>query len=128
MLPSSHQTHPMSVAPTIASSHRSETARPAVAPNHVVISLVRSRGAHTALAELLTAGHHHTVAVYRVWAVTRLVDAGLSDVGVLWHPLLDARSPLAWWDEPTLASDEARSGWVPPTLSEPGEPTPGLPG
>jgi hypothetical protein len=103
------------------------TAAPVHIADHTVIGLVRSVGARRALDEMLDSGHHHTIAVFRVWAVDRLVGAGLSDAGVLWHPLLDVRSPLAWWDAATLASDEARHGWVPPTLCGPGEPSPSVP-
>lgn len=99
-----------------------------------VLGLVRKRGAAGALAELRrtrppldAAGYHDTRAAYLVWAVDRLVDAGLSDLGVLWHPLTDLRSPLAWWDAETLESDTARERFVPPTLGEDWEPRPAEP-
>jgi hypothetical protein len=74
---------------------------------------VRHAGAAVALDELRasrpaivgpsgTVGYHDTLAVFSVWAVDRLVAAGLDDVHVLWHPLTDVRSPLSWWDEATL--------------------------
>jgi hypothetical protein len=50
------------------------------------------------------ARHHETLAVFHVWAVDRLLAAGLSDTAVLWHPLTDERSPLTWWDLGTLRS------------------------
>jgi len=69
-------------------------------------------------------GYHDTLAVFYVWAVDRLVDAGLSDLAVMWHPLTDVRSPLSWWDEATLASIEARISFVPATLAAAWEPAP----
>jgi hypothetical protein len=102
-----------------------------------VTALVRSVGPAAALdtlrAEQTTIpvpgadaapGHHETLAVFHVWAVDRLVGAGLSDLAVLWHPLTDERSPLVWWDHSTLASPAARHGFVPSTLARPGEPAP----
>lgn len=101
---------------------------------HHVLGLVRDLGASRALVELRRTrppldaeGYHDTLAVYVVWAVERLVDAGLSDLGVLWHPLTDDRSPLAWWDADTLASAPARQHFVAPTLGEDWEPRPGEP-
>ncbi len=94
-------------------------------------SRIRAVGPAAALDELragVGADHpvarHHTLAVFFVWAVARLVDAGLSDAGVLWHPLTDPRSPLAWYDAETLASEEARSSFVPSTLAAAGDPVP----
>ena len=68
---------------------------------------VRQVGAAVALDELRAsrpaivspcgaAGPHDTLAVFYVWAVDRLVGAGLNDVSVLWHPLTDVRSPRSW--------------------------------
>ena len=68
--------------------------------------------------------YHDTLAVFSVWAVDRLVTAGLSDTRILWHPLTDVRTALSWWDEATLASIEAAAGFVPSTLALPGEPAP----
>jgi hypothetical protein len=96
---------------------------------------VRHAGAAVALDELRAsrpaitgpAGiveYHDTLAVFYVWAVDRLVAAGLHDVGVLWHPLTDPRSPRSWWDDDTLASDAAREHFVPSTLARAGEPMP----
>jgi hypothetical protein len=92
---------------------------------------VRAHGAVAALAHLrstrpaLTAvGYHDTAAVFAVWAVDRLVAAGLDDFHVMWHPLTDARSIRSWWDETTLASAAARDGFVPSTLARPGEACP----
>ena len=69
-------------------------------------------------------GYHETLATFWVWAVDRLVQAGLSDLAILWHPLTDDRSPLAWWDEATLASSAARESFVPSTSAAPWEPQP----
>jgi hypothetical protein len=96
---------------------------------------VRVAGAAVALDELRTTrpaivspsgavGPHDTLAVFYVWAVDRLVAAGLNDVQVLWHPLTDVRSPRSWWDDLTLASDAARHDFVASTLARPGEPAP----
>ena len=70
------------------------------------------------------ADHHDTIVVFYVWAIDRLLSAGLSDMAVLWHPLTDARSPRSWYDAATLDSIEARAHFVPATLSVAGEPTP----
>jgi hypothetical protein len=101
---------------------------------HHVLGLVRDLGAAGALVELRRTrppldaeGYHDTLAVYVVWAVDRLVAAGLTDLGVLWHPLTDDRSPLAWWDADTLESAAARRHFVPPTLGEAWEPRPSEP-
>lgn len=71
-----------------------------------------------------TPGYHHTLAVFHVWAVDRLVSAGLSDLAVLWHPLTHEESPLMWWDAATLGSAAAREGFVASTEAESFEPTP----
>lgn len=71
-----------------------------------------------------TPGYHDTLAVFHVWAVDRLVSAGLSDLAVLWHPLTHVESPLMWWDAVTLWTTEAREGFVPATAGEAWEPTP----
>ncbi|HAP77765.1 MAG TPA: hypothetical protein DCR14_17005 [Acidimicrobiaceae bacterium] len=68
--------------------------------------------------------YHHTRAVFYVWAVSRLVDAGLSDMGILWHPLVDDQSPLAWWHVGVLESAEAHETFIPSTEALPGEPQP----
>jgi hypothetical protein len=68
--------------------------------------------------------YHDTLGVFAVWAVDRLVAAGVTDLGLLWHPLTDPRSALAWWDEATLRSAEAVAGFVPSTRALPGEPAP----
>ena len=78
---------------------------------------VRLAGAAVALDELRATrpamispagavGYHDTLAVFYVWAIDRLIAAGLNDVRVLWHPLVDVRSPRSWWDDDTLASDD----------------------
>ena len=70
-------------------------------------------------------GHYHdTRAVFFVWAVDRLVQADLSDMGVLWHPLVDDQSPLAWWHVGVLESAEAAETFVASTEALPGEPQP----
>jgi hypothetical protein len=73
------------------------------------------------------ADHHDTLTVFFVWAIDRLLCAGLSDTAVVWHPLTDVRSPWSWYDEATLASAEARAHFVPATRSLLGEPTPAEP-
>jgi hypothetical protein len=95
---------------------------------------VRGHGAVTVLANLratrpalTTVGYHDTAAVFSVWAVDRLVAAGLSDFQVMWHPLTDARSIRSWWDDTTLASTAARDGFVPSTLARPGDVCPSEP-
>lgn len=68
--------------------------------------------------------YHDTRAVFFVWAVDRLVAGGLSDIGILWHPLTDDRSTNAWWTAATLASDDARYRFIPAELAREGEPQP----
>ena len=70
------------------------------------------------------ARYHDTLAVFYVWAVDRLVAAGLDDVRLLWHPLTDVRSPRSWWDDETLGSDAAHDYFVASTLARAGEPMP----
>lgn len=96
---------------------------------------VRTNGSVAALDELratrpgFASGgvYHETAAVFFVWAVDRLVHAGLSDVGVLWHPLTAASSPRSWWDRHTMVSSAAREGFVASTLAHADEPQPSLP-
>jgi len=68
--------------------------------------------------------YNDTLAVFYVWAVDRLVAGGLSDFGVMWHPLLDSRSPLVWWSSSTLACAAAAEHFVPSELARAGEPQP----
>jgi len=68
--------------------------------------------------------YHDTRAVFFVWGVDRLVAGGLSDFGVMCHPLLDVRSPLVWWTADTLASADAAERFVPSELARSGEPQP----
>jgi hypothetical protein len=96
-----------------------------------LVDLVRSEGASDALATVRVdrpafadGEYHDTRAVFFVWAVERLVSAGLSRTQVLWHPLVHADSPLAWWSADVLESDVARQGFVAPTGLAAGEPTP----
>jgi hypothetical protein len=99
-----------------------------------ITRLVRDAGAAAAIEHLRTARpaidageYHDTLAVFHVWAVDRLVTAGLSDLAIVWHPLTDSRSPLAWWDAATLRSIEARESFVASTLALPGEVAPSEP-
>jgi hypothetical protein len=62
-----------------------------------------------------------------VWAIARLVNAGLTDTRILWHPLADLRSAEAWWSVATLRTIEAHAHFVPSTLAAPGEPAPSEP-
>ena len=102
------------------------------------IHFVREDGAASALRSIRTAlaraGHpvtvdgrpHETLTVFVVWAVARLLDAGLTPTQVLWHPLLGTEAPLAWYDRATLQSEEAHASFVASTLALPGEPSPTL--
>src|SRR6185436_14694811 len=63
------------------------------------------------------ASYHDTRAVFFVWAVDRLVAGGLSDFGVMWHPLLHISSPLVWWTATTLDSADATEQFVPSELA-----------
>ena len=101
-----------------------------------ILRTVRASGAAVALEQLRTdrpafhsdadqvAVYHDTRAVFYVWAIERLVTGGLSDFGVLWHPLLDSRSPLVWWSAATLASADATEHFVHAELARPTEPQP----
>ena len=96
-----------------------------------ILRSVRANGAAEALEQLRSerpgfheGGYHDTRAVFFVWAVDRLVAGGLSDFGVMWHPLLDDRSPLVWWSAATLNSPDAAEHFVPAELARTGEPQP----
>lgn len=97
----------------------------------LVLRTVREHGAAATLDRLQQerprfdrGNYHHTRAVFFVWAVDRLVQSGLSDIGVLWHPLVDERSPLVWWHAGVLESALAHDHFVPSTEALPGEPQP----
>ncbi len=87
------------------------------------VALVRQHGAAEALDRILLhrPDVHVTRTVFMVWSVDRLVNAGLRTAHLLWHPLVDRRSIMCWWDAATLDGQEARTQWVPPTLSTPDE-------
>ena len=101
-----------------------------------ILRTVRASGAAVALEQLRTdrpafhrdadqvAAYHDTRAVFYVWAIDRLVTGGLSDFGVLWHPLLDSRSPLVWWTAATLTSPAAADHFVAAELARRTEPQP----
>ena len=101
-----------------------------------ILRTVRANGAATALEQLRAerpgfhtsadqvAEYHDTRAVFYVWAVERLITGGLSDFGVMWHPLLDNRSPLVWWTAATLATTAASEHFVAAELARPTEPQP----
>jgi hypothetical protein len=69
-------------------------------------------------------GHHETLVVFYVWAVARLLSAGLDLRRVLWHPLTGARAPLAWYEVDTLRRPDARAFFVSPDRALPGDPSP----
>ena len=98
-----------------------------------IVDLVDRYGAAHALHCVLsdsrgvpTAGgrRHHTLAAYFVWAVDWLLSAGLEPWEVLWHPLVGANSPRAWYDAEVLASATAHDGFVDPPVFGAGAPTP----
>lgn len=93
-------------------------------PAAALDALRRSRPDLAASSPVGGSGYHDTLAMFHVWAVDRLVAAGLSDTAILWHPLTDVRSPLSWWDAETLVSIEARTHAVASTLAEAWEPAP----
>jgi hypothetical protein len=95
---------------------------------------VRDLGAAGALADLRAsradiAGqpYHETLAVYYVWAVDRLIEGGLSDLALLWHPLLDEASVYAWYPVEVLASDDAAERFLASPMALADEPQPQLP-
>lgn len=95
------------------------------------IAIVRDRGAAEALAMLRTAiprynestgvantptsGYHDTITVYYVWAVDRLLRAGLDAATILADPTIEREGPLQWWDRDELMSERARRSWLAPT-------------
>ncbi len=101
-----------------------------------ILRTVRASGAAVALEQLRAdrpafhpvsdevALYHDTRAVFYVWAIDRLVTGGLTDFGVLWHPLVDSRSPLVWWTAATLATPQAAQQFVAVELARPSEPQP----
>ena len=96
-----------------------------------ILRSVRADGAaatlHAVRAErpaFFRGGYHDTRATFFVWAVERLVAGGLSDIGVVWHPLTDEESVLAWWTAATLSTDVARDSFVPAELALAHEPQP----
>lgn len=103
---------------------------------HGLLASVRARGAAATQADLDrerpafhvlpdgSAVYHQTVATFMVWAIDRLVDAGLSDMGVLWHPLVQVESARAWWSDEVLASPAAIDGFVPSDTALAHEPRP----
>jgi hypothetical protein len=104
------------------------------------VTLVRRHGAAEALARLRLAipryneatgvantdsgGYHDTITVFYVWAVDRLVSAGLSTTAILWHPLTSFEAANSWYDPATLWSVAARRSFVPSNLARAGEPAP----
>lgn len=96
-----------------------------------LLGTVRSDGAAATLRQVRAdrpafhgGRYHDTRAVFYVWAVDRLVQAGLSDIGVIWHPLTDSRSVEAWWTPAVLGSAAAREQFVPSDLALDSEPQP----
>lgn len=96
-----------------------------------VVGRVRRHGAAEALGALraerpAVAGHgyHDTRTVFTVWAVDRLLQAGLTDRAVLWHPLVHADSVYAWWTPAVVDSARAADVFVPSDRALPGEPAP----
>jgi len=103
---------------------------------HGLLAAVRARGAAATLADLDierptfhllpdgSAVYHQTVATFVVWGLDRLVSAGLSDMGVLWHPLVQPESARAWWSDAVLDSPAAIAGFVPSDTAMVHEPQP----
>ena len=96
-----------------------------------LVRSVRESGAANTLAQVRAdrpafhrGAYHDTRAVFFVWAVDRLVDGGLSDIGVLWHPLTSPDSVFAWWTSSTLDSALASSSYVAVELALDTEPQP----
>ena len=67
---------------------------------------------------------HETLAAFYVWAVDRLLAAGLDDHRVRWHPLTGPTAPRAWYRPATLRAAVARTCVVASDLARPGEPAP----
>jgi hypothetical protein len=111
-------------APQTLPSHRDLTLATA--------ALIRRHGAAEALAILrltlgAVAGYHDTRTVFTVWAVDRLLRAGLGCTELLWHPLTCGGAEAAWWDSETLAGVEAARRFVVPTQFRAGDPVPSEP-
>jgi hypothetical protein len=98
---------------------------------HSLVHSVRQIGPAATLDQLRATrprfdrgAYHDTRAVFFVWAVDRLATAGLSDAGILWHPLVDQRTPLVWWHAGVLESAAAAVRYIPSTEAQPFEPQP----
>lgn len=97
----------------------------------ITADAVRRHGAPGALEALRAeqpalheGAYHDTRAVFMVWAVDRLVRAGLSSTAILWHPLVHEDSVYAWWSAARIDSADAAAHFVASDLALPGEPTP----
>lgn len=98
----------------------------------LVAGLVRRHGAADALATIRLVlgsaeGYHDTLVVFTVWAVDRLLAAGLTTTALLWHPLTTAGTEYAWWDEATFDGEAAARAFVAPTRWSAGDPMPAEP-
>lgn len=112
-------------------------ATPTELPDHrqlilIAAGLIRRHDAAGALGVIrMTLGslpdYHDTRTTFVVWAVDRLLTAGLTLAAVFWHPLTFPGSELAWWDAATLDSPEAARRFVPSTLARAGDPEPSEP-
>jgi len=96
-----------------------------------LVRSVRESGAANTLTQVRAdrpafhrGAYHDTRAVFFVWAVDRLLEGGLSEIGVLWHPLTSPDSVFAWWTAATLDSAAARDGFVDAELALATEPQP----
>lgn len=68
----------------------------------------------TGVANTSTGGYHDTITVYYVWAVDRLLAAGLTAAEILADPLVERTAALVFWDREVLMSPLARAAWTPP--------------
>jgi hypothetical protein len=118
-MPANVRHHLEFVAEVVALMHR-------VGAADALVTLRQERPAFHVSAD--GPAYHDTRAVFTVWAVDRLVKAGLSPRAVLWHPLVHADSAHAWWTAAVLESDAAADSFVASDLVLPGEPEPHEPG
>lgn len=68
----------------------------------------------TGVANTTTSRYHDTITVYYVWAIHRLLAAGLTAAEILADPLVGRTAALIFWDRDVLMSPTARARWTPP--------------
>jgi len=78
----------------------------------------------TGVANTLDSGYHDTITVYFVWAIDRLLTAGVTTPAIVSDPSVERTALLGWWDRDTLMSRAARAAWLAPTGGDNAGPIP----